>query len=96
MENSLMRRTILDKINKIIISEDGVELSENDLLISSQMDSFSYTLFWFSFLAEYKIFKEDLEDERAEDKRLNDFLNGIDYESYRVKDLIDRVEECLK
>ena len=85
------REEILEKINKIIKDEcykiNGCffELTEESLLNNAGLDSFGYILFWLSIEQEYKFTKENNID----------FVNNIDYKTYTIKDLIDRIEECL-
>ncbi len=85
------REEILETINKIIKDEcykiNGCffELTEESLLNNAGLDSFGYILFWLSIEQEYKFTKENNID----------FVNNIDYKTYTIKDLIDRIEECL-
>ena len=85
------REEILKTINKIIKDEcykiNGCffELTEESLLNNAGLDSFGYILFWLSIEQEYKFTKENNID----------FVNNIDYKTYTIKDLIDRIEECL-
>lgn len=90
-----MREEILKKINEIIVSEHGEELKEDDLLINSQMDSFAYAIFWLSIDEEFKLFEDELESSKESNKRLHNFINNIDYKTYKVGDLISRIEKCL-
>ncbi|WP_418179770.1 hypothetical protein ACNSOO_04710 [Aliarcobacter lanthieri] len=90
----MSRKGILEKINKILIEEHGKELREDDLLIKSDIDSFGYAIFWLEIQNSYKLFKDEVSED--EDRKRNiDFVNGIDYSTYKVKDLIDRIEQCL-
>ena len=75
-----MRNEILYKINSIITSERGVALCEDDLLIDSQMDSFSYAVFWLS-LEEIGM---DINDE---------WIESIDYKNLKISDLINYIVE---
>lgn len=92
MDNNLnIRYEILKKINELIKDEcykiNGCffELTEESLLNNAGLDSFGYILFWLSIEQEYKFTKENNID----------FVNNIDYKTYTIKDLIDRIEECL-
>ena len=93
------REDILKTINKII-KEDSPsnwefkEVAENDLLSDSNMDSFGYAMFWMNISQDYKIVKET-GNEEIDNKASIDYVNLIDYKVYTVKDLIDRIEECM-
>ena len=93
------REEILKTINKIIKEDfpcnwEFKEVAENDLLSDSNMDSFGYAMFWMNISQDYKIVKET-GNEEIDNKASIDYVNLIDYKVYTVKDLIDRIEECM-
>ena len=93
------REEILETINKIIKEDfpcnwEFKEVAENDLLSDSNMDSFGYAMFWMNISQDYKIVKET-GNEDIDNKARIDYINWIDYKVYTVKDLIDRIEECM-
>ena len=93
------REEILKTINKIIKEDfpcnwEFKEVAENDLLSDSNMDSFGYAMFWMNISQDYKIVKET-GNEEIDNKASIDYVNCIDYKVYTVKDLIDRIEECM-
>jgi len=76
------RKEILSEINKILIEEHANPLKEDDLLISSELDSFGYAILFLTISSENNNCCE------------NDYVNSIDFNSYKAKDLIDRILEC--
>lgn len=70
---------ILDTINEIILEENGSVVGIDSYLLDSDMDSFAYAVFWF---------KVDDEFPNCFDK---EYIQKIDYVSYTVKELIDRI-----
>lgn len=73
----------LEQVNEIILEENGIELKEDDFLIDSDMDSFSYAMFWFKVA--------DIDDN---DSVLTDnYVTKINYVTYSVKDLLDFVND---
>ena len=93
------REEILEKINKIIKEDfpcnwEFKEIAENDLLSDSNMDSFGYAMFWMNISQDYKIVKET-GNEDIDNKARIDYINWIDYKVYTVRDLIDRIEQCM-
>jgi len=44
------RKEILSEINKILIEEHANPLKEDDLLISSELDSFGYAILVFNYI----------------------------------------------
>ena len=96
-----MRNEILKTINEII-KEDFpcnckyTEIKEDDLLTDSNMDSFGYAMFWLQIAEKYPILK-DIEslDDKEKSEAINNYVNIIDYKTYKVKDLIDRIVECI-
>jgi len=91
-----MRDEALEYINKIIVQEHGVELSEECLLKDSQIDSFGYALFWLEISDRYKLLEnQESLSEKAQREKLNAYVNNIDYDTYKIKDLIDRIVQCM-
>jgi len=81
-------KDILKRVNRIIKEEGGISLKQDSLLKHSELDSFAYTFFYYSLIEEFS-----LEDEQ---KEFFDFINSIDYESFKVKDLVDELKKCIK
>ncbi len=73
------RLEIKNFVNKVIEREHGKELEENDLFTECQIDSFGYALLWLEIAQEYKCVTVD-------------YVNTIDYKTYRLIDLIDYIE----
>ncbi|WP_151946609.1 hypothetical protein [Aliarcobacter butzleri] len=76
------RKEILAYINKILVEEHANPLDENDLLISSELDSFGYCELFITISAENNDCCE------------NKYVDSIDFKTYKVKDLIDRIIKC--
>lgn len=73
---------IIDKVNEILVTENAKPLEDkNDLLINSELDSFGYIILWIELNEEYKCFPVE-------------YVNEIDYDSYKLKDLIKRIENA--
>jgi len=71
----------LSQINEFIEEQDGLEILDiDDLLINSEMDSFSYAFFWAYFESEVV-------------ELGNEYVNGIDYETYTIRDLYREYHE---
>ena len=75
------REEILKTINKIIKEDfpcnwEFKEVSENDLLSDSNMDSFGYAMFWMNISQDYKIVKET-GNEEIDNKASIDYVNWI-------------------
>ncbi|MDD2267471.1 hypothetical protein [Sulfuricurvum sp.] len=76
------RDAYLKSINDIIEAERGSTLHEDQLLIESGMDSFSYAVFWLS-LSDMGM---NLNDE---------WIDTLDYETLTVSIIIDKImEQC--
>lgn len=101
------RQEILEKINKII-EEDYCEawgtynpINEENLLADSLMDSFAYSMFWLNIQQPYNLRikrKYKSTDEYTEDQYNKDMINWInrlDYKTYKVKHLINRIIRCM-
>ncbi|MFY9075345.1 hypothetical protein OZZ08_10300 [Malaciobacter mytili] len=75
-------KDIIEKVNEILVSENAKSLEdENDLLIDSELDSFGYAILWIELNEEYKCFPVE-------------YVNEIDYDSYKLKDLIQRIQNA--
>jgi acyl carrier protein len=75
-------KDIIEKVNEILVSENAKPLEdENDLLIDSELDSFGYVILWIELNEEYKCFSVE-------------YVNEIDYDSYKLKDLIQRIQNA--
>ncbi|QDF28991.1 hypothetical protein [Halarcobacter anaerophilus] len=73
---------IIETINRILVEENAKPLkNENDLLIDSELDSFGYAILWIELNEEYKCFPVE-------------YVNEIDYETYKLKDLIERIQNA--
>lgn len=96
-----MRDEIVKTINEIIKEDfpcnwEYKEIKENNLLTDSNMDSFGYAMFWLQIAEKYPILKdiESLKD-KEKSEAINKYVNNIDYKTYKVKDLVDRIVECI-
>lgn len=101
------REDVLDYINKVI-EEDYDDtyypyepLSEENLLTDSLMDSFSYAMFWLNVQESYNLrikrkYKsmEEYPDEQYNKDMIN-WISKLDYKTYKVKHLINRIERCM-
>lgn len=71
----------LELINKILIEENAKAIQEDNLLTDSELDSFGYAVLFITLEA---------------DLNLNcfgkEYLSSIDYKTYTMKDLLDRIE----
>lgn len=76
------RVDLLNEINKILVEENAKAIKEDDLLISSELDSFGYAVLFITI------------SDRYNDCCMNEYVNSIDFEIYKVKDLIDRIIQC--
>jgi len=75
------RVALLNEINKILVEEDVKVIKEDDLLISSELDSFGYTMFFFQLDEKFNCFNSS-------------YVNSIDFNVYTGKDLINRITQC--
>lgn len=78
------RESILNEINKILVEENAKAIKEDDLLISSELDSFGYAILFLTISSENNNCCE------------NDYVNSIDFKTYKAKDLINRIIEKSK
>jgi hypothetical protein len=74
------RDELLLTINAVIATERGNELREDQLLTESNLDSFSYAVFWLT-IADKGINMED------------EWIDSIDYENLTVAMIIDKILE---
>ena len=100
------REEILETINKIIKEDfpcnwEFKEVAENDLLIDSNMDSFGYVIFWLNLKEPYNLrvkrkYKsiEEYPNEQYNKDMIN-WINRLDYKTYKVKHLINRIMRCM-
>ena len=102
-----MREKILETINKII-EEDYCDawgtykpINEDNLLSDSNMDSFSYSMFWLNIQEPYNLrikrkYKtiEEYPDGQYNKDMIN-WINRLDYKTYKVKHLINRIIRCM-
>lgn len=77
------RQEILEFINDVIEEEHGNRLTEDQLLIESELDSFGYAVLWTS--AEYAIGVQFASEE----------LNKVDHKTLSIKDMVDMFEGKL-
>lgn len=76
------REELLNEINKILVEENAKAIKEDDLLISSELDSFGYAILFITI------------SDRYNDCCMNEYVNSIDFKTYKAKDLIDRIIQC--
>lgn len=81
------REEILADINKIIKTEHGKVVTEDSLLTDCEIDSFGYAMLWLGI--ENEII-EPIDDNAIFGKER---LSDLDYETYKVSDVIDRLIE---
>ncbi len=83
------RVELLKEINKILVEENAKPIKEDDLLISSELDSFGYAILFTELNEKYNCFGKNFQIGRK-------FKDGedIDYAVYKAKDLIDRIIQC--
>ena len=73
------RQDILEFINEIILEEHGNVVTEDQLLIECNIDSFGYAILWISINQKY-----DIEEVKGTDSK-------IDYNTLLVSDVIDYI-----
>ena len=69
-------------INDILVSENARELEEHELLKDSGLDSFGFIVLYITLDTEYNLNKFD-----------NAYATSIDYNTYTLKDMLDRIED---
>lgn len=73
------REAILAYINETITCENGKELTEENTLTQSEIDSFGYALFWIAIEEQYgKCFPHDE-------------VSTLDYKTLTIQVIIDRI-----
>ena len=78
----ISRDELLKEINKILIEENAKPIAEDDLLISSELDSFGYAVLFITI------------SDKHNDCCMNEYVESIDFKTYKAKDLIDRIIQC--
>lgn len=73
------RQDILEFINEIILEEHGNVVTEDQLLIECNIDSFGYAILWISINQKY-----DIEEVKGVDSKIN-------YNTLLVSDVINYV-----
>lgn len=68
-----------DFINNILVTENAKAIKEEDLLVSSELDSFGYAILFIELDEKFGGFDKE-------------YLNNIDYKTYTMKDLLDRID----
>lgn len=68
-------------INKVLVTENAKAIEEDNLLIDSELDSFGYAVLFITLEADLNLNCFEKE-----------YLNSIDYKTYTMKDLLDRIE----
>lgn len=76
-----MRVDNLEFINKILTTENAKAIKEEDLLTNSELDSFGYAILFIELDDKFGGFDKE-------------YLNNIDYKTYTMKDLLDRIDQC--
>lgn len=71
-----------DFINNILVTENAQAIKEDELLIDSNLDSFGYAVLFITLEADLNLNCFEKE-----------YLNSIDYETFTMKDLLDRIEQ---
>ena len=85
----MTRVEILNMINSIIEEEHGNRLIESNLLTECNIDSFGYAMLWLGIEAK-------LEEVCGVERLLGKgYVDGLDYEVFTVKQLIDDIEKRL-
>ncbi len=77
------RLELKDFINKILVTENAKAIEESNLLIDSGLDSFGYAVLFITLEADLNLNCFEKE-----------YLNSIEYSNYKLKDLIDRIQQC--
>jgi len=69
----------LDRINQALLSREAKALSAEDYLLDSDMDSFSYAMFWMELDEAYGIFTLE-------------YIQSIEYATLTMADIINRID----
>jgi acyl carrier protein len=75
------RKEYLDFINDVLVTENAKAIAEDNLLTDSELDSFGYAVLFITLEADLNLNCFEKE-----------YLNSIDYKTYTMKDLLDRIE----
>lgn len=75
------RDKYFDFINKVLVTENAKAIKEDNLLTDSELDSFGYAVLFITLEADLNLNCFEKE-----------YLNSIDYKTYTMKDLLDRIE----
>lgn len=78
-----MRADNLEFTNKILVTENAKAIKEDNLLIDSELDSFGYAILFIELDTKFGCFDKE-------------YLDAIDYSSYTMKDLLDRIDNVHK
>ena len=74
-----MRVDNLEFINKILTTENAKAIKDEDLLVTSELDSFGYAILFIELDEKFGGLDES-------------YVNTIDYKTYTMKDLLDRID----
>lgn len=74
----MTEQEVISKLNEFIAEENGEEITIDSFLLDSDLDSFSYALFWFKVCEEYPHID-------------NDYWKTIDYVTYEVRELVGKI-----
>lgn len=75
----MTREEILKYINKVVKKEHGKPVTEDSCILDTELDSFSYAIFWLSLENKYGKFYTEEE------------VNKLDYSKTSIKTIIDKV-----
>ncbi len=75
------RKEYFNFINKVLVTENAKAIEEDNLLTDSELDSFGYAVLFITLEADLNLNCFEKE-----------YLNSIDYKTYTMKDLLDRIE----
>ena len=75
------REEYFNFINKVLVTENAKAIEEDNLLTDSELDSFGYAVLFITLEADLNLNCFEKE-----------YLNSIDYKTYTMKDLLDRIE----
>lgn len=79
----MTRQDLLDEINEIIVEEYGTSITEQDTIVSSEIDSFAMTMLVSTIGDKYGIYdKQEFEE--------------LDFVSLTAKGMIDRILDANK
>ena len=84
----LTRQDVLDIINKIIEEELGEPLTEDQLLIDCNIDSFGYSMVWLGLNEKFTAYL-------LEPPFPGSIVDDLDYEKLKVSWIIDKIEKDL-